>query len=218
MSLTIVSTPIGNYGDITVRAIETLTSCDVLICEELKPARVLLKRLGLGEKPLHQLNEHSKPQDIDELAKLCVNSNVALISDCGTPGFCDPGAKLVDRCHRDGIPVDVNPGPSSLMALLALSGFELKEFHFVGFLPAEKTERLRKVASLKGLRIPFVIMDTPYRLEATLKDLAADFGDRTAVLGVDLTGGNQKLTRSKLSKLAQGSWGKEPFVLLVGLP
>jgi 16S rRNA (cytidine1402-2'-O)-methyltransferase len=215
MSLTVVSTPIGNFQDITLRAIETLKAADVVICEEYKPAKILLKRLEIGEKELFQLNEHSHEKDLPELVELCRTKNVALISDCGTPGFCDPGAKLVELCYREKIHVDVNPGPSSLMALLALSGIELKEFQFVGFLPAEKEARHKKIATLKNLRVPLVIMDTPYRLEATLKELTVDFGASTAVLGVDLTGEKHQLSKGRLSELAKQNWGKNPFVLLI---
>src|SRR5438046_298584 len=105
MSLIVVSTPIGNLGDITLRAIETLKEADVIICEEFKPARVLLKRLGILEKELFQLNEHSRPGDLDELIQLCQSKKVALISDCGTPGFSDPGADLVNACHEKKINV-----------------------------------------------------------------------------------------------------------------
>lgn len=217
MSLTVVSIPIGNVDDITLRAIETLKSSDIIICEELKPAKVLLKRLGMDpeKKVLHPLNEHSSKTDVTALLDICRKGKVALISDCGTPGFCDPGADLVEACHREKIPLDVNPGPSSLMALLALSGVNLKEFHFVGFLPAQKEERLKKIDRLKGVRIPFVVMDTPYRLQATLRDLAVDSGNARAILGIDLTGRGHQVVRDKLKALAAQEWPKEPFVLMV---
>src|SRR5258708_24103292 len=122
MSLTVVAVPIGNYEDITLRAKETLANCDVVICEEIKPASILFKRLGIPDKEFFQLNEHSTPKDIEPLIELCKIKKVALISDCGTPGFCDPGPELVDGCFKEGVSVGVNPGPSSLMALLSLSG------------------------------------------------------------------------------------------------
>src|ERR1035441_2223268 len=151
MPLTLVSTPIGHFEDITLRAIETLKKCDGIICEELKPARVLLKRIGLGGgeglpdvKKLYQLNEHSKPSDLKELIDLCRRQNIALVSDCGTPGFCDPGGVLVDACYKEKIPVQIAPGVTSLGALLSLTGEEIKEFFFVGFLPQEKNDRSQR--------------------------------------------------------------------------
>jgi len=216
MSLTVVSVPIGNFGDITLRAKETLEKVDAVICEEIKPASILYKRLEIPEKEFFQLNEHSTPKEILELVELCKNRNIALISDCGTPGFCDPGPELVSGCVKEGIEVNVNPGASSLMALLSLSGIRLKRFTFVGFLPAEKTERQKEIQKLKKLSHPFIIMDTPYRLKSTLQDLNQnDFGQCKAVLGVDLTGNSQRVARGSIKELATQEWQKLPFVLLV---
>jgi 16S rRNA (cytidine1402-2'-O)-methyltransferase len=216
MSLTVVSVPIGNYGDITLRAKETLESVDCVICEEIKPASILYKRLGIPEKEFFQLNEHSTPKEISELVQLCKSKNVALISDCGTPGFYDPGPELVAGCVKEGISVDVNPGASSLMALLSLSGVRLKSFNFVGFLPAEKSERLKEIQKLKKISVPFILMDTPYRLTATLQDLAQnDLGGCKAVLGVDLTGPAHRMARGSIKELSAQEWQKLPFVLLV---
>jgi 16S rRNA (cytidine1402-2'-O)-methyltransferase len=215
MSLIVVSVPIGNYGDITLRAIETLKEAEAVICEEMRPARVLLKRIGIDEKALFQLNEHSRSADLEDLLDLCRTKKTALISDCGTPGFCDPGAKLVAACRKENISIDVNPGPSSLMALLSLSGAEFSEFHFVGFLPAEKQARAQRLERFKNVKIPLVFMDTPYRLDATVKELAALWPERTAVLGIDLTGSAHQLAHGKLRELAKTAWSKQPFVLLV---
>ena len=215
MGLTVVSTPIGHYDDITLRAIESLRKAQAIICEERKPASILLKKLEIPEPPLWELNEHSRSQDLQELLELCRSQNVCLVSDCGTPAFCDPGAALVDACLKEKIPVDVNPGPSSLMALLSVAGVELKQFYFVGFLPAEKGERSKKMADLKNIKVPVVIMDTPYRLQATLQELAAELAGRKAVLGVDLTGGQQQVARDSMKNLASRNWPKLPFVLLI---
>lgn len=216
MSLTVVSIPIGNYGDITLRAKETLATVDCVICEEIKPASILYRRLGIPEKEFFKLNEHSTPKEISELVQLCKSKNVALISDCGTPGFCDPGPELVSGCIKEGVTVDVNPGASSLMALLSLSGVRLKSFNFVGFLPAEKSERLKEIQKLKKISVPFIIMDTPYRLSATLQELAQnDFGSCKAVLGVDLTGAGHRVARGSIKDLAGQEFQKLPFVLLV---
>jgi 16S rRNA (cytidine1402-2'-O)-methyltransferase len=116
--------------------------------------------------------------------------------------------------------VDVNPGASSLMALLALSGVKLDRFYFAGFLPAETEQRERKILELKKIcgseEVPFVIMDTPYRLNKVLGHLSEHFGDREAVLGLELTTGSQEVSMARLSDLAKRVWPKAPFVLLVG--
>jgi 16S rRNA (cytidine1402-2'-O)-methyltransferase len=216
MSLTVVSTPIGDYEDITLRAKKTLEDAEIIICEELKPAEILFKRLGLEKKEFLQLNEHSKPDDIKVLVGLCEAKNVALISDCGTPGFYDPGAELVAACFDRGIKVNTNPGPSSLMALLSICGEKIKSFHFVGFLPAERSERGTAIDNLKRINVPLVIMDTPYRLKSTLQDfMDHDFGRRKAVVGADLTGPAHKLVRGTIEALAARDWQKLPFILLV---
>jgi 16S rRNA (cytidine1402-2'-O)-methyltransferase len=216
MSLTIVSTPIGNYGDITLRARDTLSEAEIVICEELKPAEILFKRLDLEKKEFLQLNEHTKPEEIKEFVALCQVKTVALISDCGTPGFYDPGAELVAGCLERGIKVDTNPGASSLMALLSVCGEKIKSFYFVGFLPAEKGERSKAISNLKKMTVPLVIMDTPYRLKSTLQDfIEHDFGNRRAVLGADLTGPAHKVIRGTVKSLASHEWQKLPFVLLV---
>lgn len=215
MSLVMVSTPIGNFQDITLRALETLKTCDVLICEELKPARILLKRLGIEEKELFQLNEHSRQADLDELVGLCRVKKVALVSDCGTPGFYDPGADLVRTCYERNIQVDGNPGPSSLMALISLSGIKLTEFYFVGFLPAEKILRQKKLGQVSKLKLPLILMDTPYRLGSTLKDIAVFLPHARATLGIDLTGAKNQVVRGKLTDLANKTFPKAPFVVIV---
>lgn len=217
MSLTLVSVPIGNFADITLRAIESLKAADAIICEEIRPAQTLLKRLGLLDldRPMHQLNEHTKDNELPKLLEVCVEKNAALITDCGTPGFCDPGARLVDLCLKRGVPVDTNPGASSLMALLSLCGYRMDEFHFAGFLPAETQSRQLKIQSLQKLNSAIVLMDTPYRLDKLLQELCPLFSSRQAVLGIDLTGENHRLVRGAISEIAKTRHGKHPFVLLI---
>ncbi|MBK9293013.1 MAG: methyltransferase [Oligoflexia bacterium] len=215
MSLIVVSTPIGNQGDITLRAIESLQNADVIICEELRPAETLLKKLKIHDKKILQLNEHSKMSDVKELVGICKNQNCVLVSDCGTPGFCDPGAELVNLCVKENIKVDVNPGASSLMALISLSGLNLKEFYFVGFLPAENSERSKKITELLKIKVPLVVMDTPYRLNKTLLELAEHFGNSKAILGLNLTMPEEELHRGKLIDLSKKTYPKAPFVLII---
>lgn len=214
MSLTLVATPIGNYGDMTLRGIETLREADLIICEEIKPAQILLKRLKIEGKTLLQLNEHSTKADLIELAKNCSSQKVALISDCGTPGFYDPGAELVEICVKQGIEVDANPGVSSLMNLISLSGIKLKEFYFVGFLPAENSQREAKLKEISKMSVPLVFMDTPYRLNKLIGELKPFFGERFAVLGMDLSSAEQQIHRDKLSNL-KTDYPKSPFVLIL---
>src|SRR5438045_691923 len=115
MSLFVVATPIGNYADLSLHAIDVLKSCDLVIGEEKREVELLLKRAGAFPKSYELLNEHSRPADVEKLVLECAHKTVALVSDCGTPGFCDPGADLVHLCRKKGISIKALPGPSSLM-------------------------------------------------------------------------------------------------------
>jgi 16S rRNA (cytidine1402-2'-O)-methyltransferase len=217
MALFIVATPIGNPEDISVNALKTLKSADLIIGEELKVLRQILKHAGIQAKPLDQLNEHSKPADIEFLLKECKTKRVALVSDCGTPGFCDPGSDLVKACHKNGVPVHPVPGASSLMALISVAGVRLDQFTFAGFLPA-KTE-LRAVAWKSIVREPrpVILMETPYRCDKLMAELTAHVKNRLCVIGFNLTQAKEKIIRSKAKELPQmAPFGEnEPIVLIM---
>jgi 16S rRNA (cytidine1402-2'-O)-methyltransferase len=215
--LTLVSVPIGPVEDITLRAIKEIKSADVVIGEESKPLFQLLKALEIPRPPqVEFLNEHSKDVDLEFFVQLCSDKKVVLVTDCGTPGFCDPGAELVRLCRKKNIPVTAAPGASSLMVLLSLSGVDLKEFYFRGFLPAKNELRQQELAKLKTMKIPIVMMDTPYRFQAFLKDLQTALPDHLVVLGMDLTQSSERvysgpLKKMKLEELPE----KSEFILLV---
>jgi 16S rRNA (cytidine1402-2'-O)-methyltransferase len=199
--LSVVATPIGDYKDITLRALDTLKNCDILIGEEHRVASTLLKKLGLEQKEIYLLNEHSKKKDIDELVELCTTQNVALISDCGTPVFSDPGAELIHACRSRNIKITALPGASSLMTLLSLSSQKLTSFLFVGFLPANKEERVKAIQDLKKEPRSWVIMDTPYRLQALLADLGREMPNEKALIGLNLTQPNETLIEGTFKEI-----------------
>lgn len=217
MPLTIVATPIGNPGDITLRAKLALESADAVIGEGAKPTRRLLKSIGVPpQKPIELLNEHSKQDRILELVELCKERDIALISDCGTPGFCDPGADLVKACRSQGISIKSAPGASSLMTFLSLCGERLDQFWFEGFLPANTELRVQKLNFLKSLSAHLILMDTPYRLKKTLDNCDLYFQGRKLILGTSLTQPEEQVlignTKKILSQLRQE---KAEFVLAV---
>ena len=187
--LYVVATPIGNYGDISLRALEVLKNSDAIACEEFREGSTLLKKLDLGEKKFIILNEHNEKEGTEEVIQaLLSGQSIALISDCGTPAFADPGTNLVKRCLEYGIPVSSIPGASSLMTAISLSPLPLKEFYFAGFLPRAELERREKLTFLKSLRMPIILMDTPYRMGKLLSEIASNFGkNRLITLAVDLT-------------------------------
>ncbi len=219
MSLHLIAVPIGNPGDITLRAVETIKSADIVIGEERKEVSKLLKSLGIEGKRMELLNEHSTDDDVRDLLKLCREQTVALVSDCGTPGFCDPGARLVAACRSEGLSASPLPGASSLMCLLSVSGHDMREFLFRGFLPAEREERARALRELERERRPMILMDTPYRLGRLLDELAKKWPDRRAVLGCDFTQATETVIEATLKELpALVGERKAEFILAVFPP
>lgn len=217
-SLYIVATPIGNYADISSRAIDVLNSSDAIICEEFREASTLLKKIGIQGKQLLQLNEHSEQESSEEFILLMVKGkNLALISDAGTPGFADPGPYLIKRCVEMNIPVRAIPGPSSLMAAISLSPLPLKEFFFAGFLPRKDNERKSKFLSLRDLNNSLILMDTPYRLGKLLDEVKGNFGPRKLVtLAIDLTLENEELLHGTIQDICAKVKGRKgEFILIV---
>jgi 16S rRNA (cytidine1402-2'-O)-methyltransferase len=189
--LSIVATPLGHPDDISLRALKILKEAEVIICESTKETSKLLRHHGITGKKYEILNEHTRSGDFSDLVKLCQTQACALVSDCGTPGFCDPGSDLVKALRKRNVPMQILPGPSSIAALLSVSGIKNSEFTFIGFVPAENEAREKKwkdIVAENATRLrPFVVMDTPYRLTKTLDDLARHFPKRKCILMIDVS-------------------------------
>ncbi len=217
--LHVVALPIGNLEDITLRAISLLKNADIIIGEERRELIPLLKHfeVDIHSKDLEFLNEHSDKEDLLHLKNLCKERNVVLVSDCGTPVFCDPGSSLIALCRKENIAVKTAPGASSLMSLLSLSSQKISQFHFAGFLPREKDERMKEIKKLSQSKASFIVMDTPYRLKATINQLALVMPSRKALLGCDLTFEHELVLEDTLSKInSQIKDGdKKEFIVLV---
>ncbi|WII72908.1 16S rRNA (cytidine(1402)-2'-O)-methyltransferase [Bdellovibrio sp. 22V] len=214
--LYLVATPIGEVGEITLRALEVLKNCEVVICESTKEASKLLRAHGISGKTYEILDEHSKPEDKAALVPLCAEKNVALVTDCGTPGFCDPGADLVRLCRQKGIAVKSVLGASSLMGLLSLSGQRLDEFVFRGFLPAETEARGKALRELTKEKRAVIIMDTPYRLKKTLNDMKEHFPQRKFLLTLNLSQEDETILEGAIEKIISGlPFEKAEFMLLM---
>jgi 16S rRNA (cytidine1402-2'-O)-methyltransferase len=216
--LFIVATPIGNYGDISLRALETLKNADAVACEEYREGSTLLKKLHISDKKLLILDEHNEKEGTEEIIQALISGQtIALISDCGTPAFADPGTSLVNRCMEYGIIVSSIPGASSLMTAISLSPLPLKEFYFAGFLPRAESERREKLAFLKTLRISIILMDTPYRLGKLLSEIANAFGkSRLITLAVDLTMPAECLLHGPVGDIAKKVVSRKgEFILIV---
>ncbi|MCX6169200.1 MAG: 16S rRNA (cytidine(1402)-2'-O)-methyltransferase [Ignavibacteriales bacterium] len=218
-TLYIVSTPIGNYEDITLRALSTLNSVDFIICEEFKEARRLLSHFKI-EKELLSLNEHNQEESSRELfEKISSGKSAALISDCGTPLFSDPGHLLVQMCIAAKIDIIPVPGASSLLPALVGSGFNLDKFYYAGWLSPKSDIRKTELLKLKNVREMIVLMETPYRLKAILTDISEIFGTSVqTVVAFDLTLPSEKFFRGTVSsilKIVSEKNLKGEFVLLI---
>jgi 16S rRNA (cytidine1402-2'-O)-methyltransferase len=217
--LSIVAIPIGNPADITFRAVEVLRQADAILCEETKEASSLLKRLGITAKELIPLNEHNEEELVPTLIARMFQNNlqVALISDCGTPVFSDPGSQLIRQAAQFGVQITPIPGPSSLMAALSVLDFKPERFIFAGFLPRDPDVRRRELTRLRGLRMAVVLMDTPYRLVALLDDVSKTFGKGAAVtLVCDISLPKEAIFRGPVGEVKQQvGQRKAEFVLII---
>ena len=216
MSLYVIATPIGNSNDMGIRALELLKNSEIIITEERKVGSKLLREFEIKGKQLEELNEHTNKEELISLVKLCDNNIVCLISDAGTPGFCDPGADLVKECRKRNIEVKSVPGPSSLMSLLSVTGIRIDQFYFRGFLSPKTEMRSEEIIALKKIKVPIILMDTPYRLKKTLMDLEQNDPKRKLILGLNLSTENEEVLYGNASKmLSTLKIEKAEFVLIL---
>ena len=214
--LHLVATPIGDFTEITFRAVEILKSADVILCESTKETSTLLKRLEIKAKRYEILNEHTTLEDLIKLAEMCKNENVALVSDCGTPGFCDPGNNLIHLCRKNRVPVKTVLGASALMGLLSLSSQRINQFLFRGFMPAENEARSKEWIKLKLEKNAIIIMDTPYRLKKTLEEVVQHFNSRDILLVMNLSQDDEEVLEGRPSFVLQNlRFAKAEFMLMI---
>ncbi len=199
--LSLVTTPIGDFHDITVRALRILEETEYLVCEETKETSKLLRFFNL-KKDLHLLNEHNEDDAVaDCISQLLKGVSVALVSDCGTPAFADPGLKLVNECINYNIEIDFIHGANSVLSALTVSGFDISRFYFYGFLSPKKEIRLKELKGISSLPHPVILMDTPYRLNNLITDLSNAVPDRRVFLAMNLSTVNEKHLRGKPSEI-----------------
>lgn len=201
--LYLVSTPIGNLGDITVRALETLAGCELIACEDTRTSGVLLSRYGIS-KPKTSYNEHNADHKGAEILRLLEKGQaIALISDAGTPLVSDPGSRLVKAAIEAGIAIIPIPGASAPIAALVASGLPGEQFLFAGFLPSKQGARLRRLAEFSHNNATLIFFESPKRLAASLNDMVATFGgERGGVVAREITKMHETFYRSNLAALA----------------
>jgi 16S rRNA (cytidine1402-2'-O)-methyltransferase len=219
--LYLVATPIGNLGDITLRALETLAGVDIIACEDTRITRRLTERFSITGllKPYHEHNAAlARPKILERLAQ---GASIALVSDAGTPLISDPGFRLVREVCAAGHQVIALPGPSSVLAALAVAALPTDRFFFEGFLPAKEVARRSRLAELARIDATLVMFESGNRIQNSLRDLAAIIGNRDAAICRELTKLHEEIRRAPLSELAETADRLETrgeFVLVVGPP
>jgi len=221
--LVVCGTPIGNLGDAPPRLASALAEADVVACEDTREAAKLLNYLGVHARTVsyHEGNERARAAALAE--EVAAGRRVALISDAGMPGISDPGHDLIQACVARGLPVEVVPGPSAVLAALVLSGLPTNRFCFEGFLPRKAGPRERRLAELAGEPRTMVFFEAPHRVLATLAAMAGAFGpQRPAAITRELTKLHEQVLRGTVAELrerlaAQGPRG-ELTVVVAGAP
>jgi len=218
--LYLVATPIGNLGDITLRALETLRSVDYIASEDTRTTGVLLKHYDI-HKPQIAFHEHNEARAGERvIGLLLAGSSVALVTDAGTPGISDPGYSLVRRAIDADIPVTMIPGPAGLIMAVVLSGLPLHSFTFRGFPPRKSGQRRRFLEVDLHSPHTLIFYESPFRLAAFLEDALAVYGDRPAALANDLTKLFEKVERGTLSQLhalvADEAKLKGEYIVVIG--
>jgi len=201
--LYLVATPIGNLEDMSLRALRVLKEVDFIACEDTRETAKLLAHFGIDKRSLsyHEHNEVVRAAEI--VLELEEGARVALVSDAGTPGISDPGYHLVTMAIRHGIPVVPVPGPTAFSAALVASGLPSDHFHFVGFLPARRTQRRKALQALAKEGATLVFYEAPHRIAVSLADMAAVLGDRHAVLAREVTKIHEEFLRGRLHELVR---------------
>lgn len=218
--LYIVATPIGNLGDITLRAKETLTRCDAVACEDTRVTGKLLHHLGIS-KPLWRYDDHAGERDRDRLLEAMRTQAVVLVSDAGTPLISDPGYRLVGEARAAGIPVTSLPGPSAPIIALTLSGLPSDRFLFAGFLPSKDKARRDVLEELASVRTTLVFFETAPRLGKSLKSIGQVLPGREVAVARELTKLYEECRTGSPAELASHYEANPPrgeIVLLVGPP
>jgi 16S rRNA (cytidine1402-2'-O)-methyltransferase len=217
----LVATPIGNLGDITLRALRTLAGVDLVACEDTRITRRLTERYGLAVEltPYHEHNAATARPRI--LRRLAQGASVALVSDAGTPLISDPGFKLVREACAAGHAVIALPGPSSVLAALSVAALPTDRFFFEGFLPPKEAARRARLAELARIDATLVLFESGNRVRDTLHDLAGLMGGREGAICRELTKLHEEIKRARLAVLAQDADQLETrgeFVLVIGQP
>jgi 16S rRNA (cytidine1402-2'-O)-methyltransferase len=199
--LYVVATPIGNLGDITLRALEVLRGVDLVAAEDTRHSGILLKHYKI-DKPFVSYHEHNEAMRTAQLIeRIAAGENVALITDAGMPGFSDPGVRLIRECIKRELPFTIIPGPSSILTALLGSGFSMEKFCFRGFLPIKSGRRERELRAATEREETTIFFESPYRLTKTLKACIDIMPDRELCVARELTKKFEEFRRGTAAQL-----------------
>lgn len=213
--LYVVATPIGNLDDITLRAIKILKEVDVIIAEDTRHTLKLLNHLNIS-KPLISYHRHNEEQRKEMIIdKLKNGENIAIVSDAGTPGICDPGEVLIYECIKENIKVVPIPGACAMINALIASGISTKEFTFLGFLPLNKKLRKEKLEYIKNETKTVIIYEAPHKLKSTLEDLKEILEKRKVVIARELTKIHEEFIRGTIDEILEKADSLKGEIVLI---
>lgn len=214
-NLYVVATPIGNLEDITLRAIKTLKEVDLIAAEDTRHTLKLLNHLEIT-KPMISYHRHNEEIRCENLIKeLKEGKNIALVSDAGTPGICDPGEEIIKKCIEEDIKVIPIPGACAMINALIASGISTKEFSFLGFLPLNKKNRKEKIEEIKNSNKTIIIYEAPHKLKNTLNDLSSILENRKIVLARELTKIHEEYIRGTINELIEKAENLKGEIVLI---
>jgi 16S rRNA (cytidine1402-2'-O)-methyltransferase len=216
MPLIIAGNSLGNHSDIPIRSLEAAANADVIVFEEDREARQILKNAGVHREYL-KLNEHSKKEDLDEIETALKNKkNVIYMSDQGMPGNADPGWQLLNLAYRLKEKIEIIPGPCSISAAIAAYPQKINRYIYEGFLPRDERARIQSLEKIKSLDITTVILDTPYRLTNLLKDVKVVFGgNKKLLLATNIGNKDEAYEFAYVTELLRIEKNKCLFVLVI---
>ena len=213
--LYIVATPIGNLEDITLRAIKILKKVDIIAAEDTRHTLKLLNHLEISKSLIsyHRHNEETKTDSL--IKKMKEGKDIALVSDAGTPGICDPGEEVIKKCIKEKIDIIPIPGACAMVNALIASGISTKEFTFLGFLPLNKKYRREKLQEIENMKNTVILYEAPHKLSNTLKDLEKIIQDRNIVLAREITKIHEEFIRGNIQTLLEVSKGIKGEIVLI---
>lgn len=216
IKLQIIATPIGNLNEVSSRCLEALKLCECILCEDTRVTSKLLAKFNISNKELISYQKFNEKRKLELAISKIKSKKTILVSDAGYPCISDPGYSLVEECYKQNITIEVINGPSSIMHAIVVSGLNLNNFYFNGFLPACKTQRIKKLNELKQLQTSIVCFESVYRIKDSLKDIDNIFNHPYLVVCRELTKINETIYRGYYKDIINSIVEKGEFVIVIG--